>query len=152
MNLGIFFGLWAITALFIFKSITVILKKKKQSRQIQRFGCRPAPKLSFGGFFGIRNTRKVLKAAREKRLPDLHVERLRHMRNQIGQPINTMRYKLLGNETLYTVDPRNIKAVLATKFKDFELGPNRTENFSPLLGHGIVRKLQLITRNARNFD
>lgn len=36
-----------------------------------------------------------------------------------------------------TTDPENIKAILATQFEDFELGPMRRGNFFPMLGNGI---------------
>jgi cytochrome P450 len=36
-----------------------------------------------------------------------------------------------------TIEPENIKTVLATNFKDFSLGKRRHDNFFPLLGDGI---------------
>lgn len=36
-----------------------------------------------------------------------------------------------------TIEPENVKAVLASQFEDFELGPVRRANFFPLLGNGI---------------
>lgn len=44
---------------------------------------------------------------------------------------------ILGSWYHTTVDPENVKAMLATQFKDFELGPLRMNLFGPLLGHGI---------------
>jgi hypothetical protein len=53
--------------------------------------------------------------------------------------VGTLRVKApLFRDTLVTIDPQNIQTILALKFKDFGLGVNRTENFEPLLGHGIV--------------
>jgi hypothetical protein len=43
---------------------------------------------------------------------------------------------ILGKKFVSTSDPENIKAVLATKFKDFDLG-ERNDAFSPFLGSGI---------------
>ncbi|KAF9871067.1 hypothetical protein CkaCkLH20_11484 [Colletotrichum karsti] len=42
-----------------------------------------------------------------------------------------------GPAEVYTVDPVNIQAILATKFKDFDLGERRIQQFKPLLGHSI---------------
>ncbi|KAK7920096.1 cytochrome P450 [Apiospora marii] len=42
-----------------------------------------------------------------------------------------------GGYAFSTSDPENIKAVLATRFKDFGHGSTRTGPFGPLLGHGI---------------
>lgn len=36
-----------------------------------------------------------------------------------------------------TIEPENIKTILATSFKDFDLGPIRHASFNPLLGDGI---------------
>ncbi len=41
-----------------------------------------------------------------------------------------------------TIDPENIKSILATNFKDFNLG-QRQESFGPLLGQGIFTTGQL---------
>ncbi|KAK1994751.1 cytochrome P450, partial [Colletotrichum falcatum] len=44
---------------------------------------------------------------------------------------------LFGPTEVYTIDPENIKAVLATNFNDFDLGPRRIKQFRPLLGNSI---------------
>lgn len=36
-----------------------------------------------------------------------------------------------------TAEPENIKAILSTKFKDFELPKRRKETFAATFGHGI---------------
>ncbi|KAH7372183.1 putative cytochrome P450 [Cadophora sp. MPI-SDFR-AT-0126] len=43
----------------------------------------------------------------------------------------------LGDRVINTAEPENIKAVLATQFKDFELPPRRKVAFRPTFGHGI---------------
>lgn len=49
----------------------------------------------------------------------------------------TWRQTMLGTSIIVTVDPENIKAILATKFKDFELGHIRRGSYSPFIGDGI---------------
>ncbi|CAL3969381.1 unnamed protein product [Diplocarpon coronariae] len=49
---------------------------------------------------------------------------------------NTWRATMMGQAFYNTIDPENVKAVLATNFKDFDLG-QRQEAFGPLLGQGI---------------
>lgn len=44
---------------------------------------------------------------------------------------------LLGEELLYTIDARNIQAILATNFKDWAMGPRRQRQFGVVLGNGI---------------
>jgi cytochrome P450 len=36
-----------------------------------------------------------------------------------------------------TIEPKNVQAILATKFKDFDLGHYRNKALRPLLGQGI---------------
>ncbi|KAJ9635627.1 hypothetical protein H2204_005801 [Knufia peltigerae] len=44
---------------------------------------------------------------------------------------------ILGNWHHVTVDPKNVQAILATQFNNFELGPLRSGVFSPFIGKGI---------------
>ena len=44
---------------------------------------------------------------------------------------------VLGERMILTAEPENIKAILATQFKDFELPPRRKVAFQPVFGHGI---------------
>lgn len=44
---------------------------------------------------------------------------------------------LLGQRMILTAEPENIKAILATQFKDFQLPPRRKVAFQPVFGHGI---------------
>ncbi|PMD45815.1 cytochrome P450 [Hyaloscypha variabilis F] len=46
-------------------------------------------------------------------------------------------HSLFNSSAVWTSDPENIRTVLATGFRDFELGPVRRNNFVPVLGHGI---------------
>lgn len=44
---------------------------------------------------------------------------------------------VFGQHLLHTAEPRNVQAVLATSFRDFEVGKIRHHQFGPLLGYGI---------------
>ncbi|KAA8916774.1 hypothetical protein TRICI_001072 [Trichomonascus ciferrii] len=48
----------------------------------------------------------------------------------------TIRVNVLGNVAIQTTDPQNVKAILATQFKEYDLGLKHLQMF-PLLGHGI---------------
>jgi hypothetical protein len=50
---------------------------------------------------------------------------------------NTVWVRLVGFNSMATIEPENVKTILALKFKDFELGEGRKEGLWPLLGHGI---------------
>lgn len=49
----------------------------------------------------------------------------------------TYEANLLGTRDINTIDPQNIRAILATQFKEFSLGTRRKNAFMPLLGSGI---------------
>jgi cytochrome P450 len=50
----------------------------------------------------------------------------------------TFRFHNLFNTTMIsTAEPENIQAILATKFHDFDLGPQRRDMFYEVLGNGI---------------
>ncbi|TQV93207.1 Cytochrome P450 [Cordyceps javanica] len=55
---------------------------------------------------------------------------------EMGCP-GTWLQNILGEYFVTTADPDNIKAMLATQFHDFELGPLRLDQIGPLIGHGI---------------
>ena len=55
-----------------------------------------------------------------------------------GRLVPTQRAVMLGQEMFFTSDPENIKAMLATQFNDFDLGPARRGNMIATLGDGIV--------------
>ncbi|KAL3417134.1 Major facilitator superfamily domain-containing protein 10 [Phlyctema vagabunda] len=55
----------------------------------------------------------------------------------VGSGTKTFSCLILGKRVVYTIEPENVKTVLATKFKDFQLPPRRKEAFHPIFGHGI---------------
>jgi cytochrome P450 len=79
---------------------------------------------------GLGLVRENLKAGREKRL-------LENGLNRFEKHGNTYQISMLGSQAVITREPENVKAVLATQFKDFALGRIRKDAFFPLLGNGI---------------
>jgi len=57
------------------------------------------------------------------------------MYRDIGKP--TWTQNVLGTTAYVTFEPKNIQAILATQFPDFEIGSLRRSNFFPMLGNGI---------------
>lgn len=51
--------------------------------------------------------------------------------------VHTFSANLLGGSNINTIDVENIKTVLATGFKDFELTPRRKDGMMPIFGSGI---------------
>ncbi|KAE8447500.1 hypothetical protein EG329_010630 [Mollisiaceae sp. DMI_Dod_QoI] len=67
---------------------------------------------------------------------DFLEDMVRKRTNDMG--CDTFRIFNAFNETLVmTTDPENVQAMLATKFHDFDLGPQRHKMFQEMLGHGI---------------
>lgn len=54
----------------------------------------------------------------------------------------------LGRELIATVEPKNVQAILALQFKDFDLG-SRNDAMRPLLGQGIFASDGVIWEHSR---
>ncbi|KAK9355479.1 cytochrome P450 [Lipomyces doorenjongii] len=80
-------------------------------------------------FFGIRRFLSLTRSLRAHKL-------MEHMVDDFRKYGNTFGTTTLGRHNPWTIDPENIKAMLATKFNDFGLG-TRPDAFHPLLGEGI---------------
>lgn len=88
---------------------------------------------------GIAGLIKGAIASRQKRFPDFIEERFNELCKRHDRSVSTVLIRApLFRDILFTIDPQNIQTILALKFKEFGLGINRTENFKPLLGNGIV--------------
>jgi hypothetical protein len=79
-----------------------------------------------------------LAADKAQKFPDLMLERHELMCKETGRVCETFKTDLLGQAIIFTSDPENIKAMLATKFDDFDLGPIRRAIMGKVLGDGIV--------------
>ena len=81
----------------------------------------------------------MLQAADEKKLfPNLMIERQRVMSELHKRECSTFKAEIMGSDVFFTSEPENIKAMLATQFEDYDLGPARRGNMSRTLGDGIV--------------
>jgi hypothetical protein len=73
----------------------------------------------------------MIQADKKQILPNELLDIRREMRK------NTWVQNLLGTDVIVTNEPENLKALLATQFTDFEIGPQRRGNFFPAFGNGI---------------
>lgn len=104
-------------------------------RMIQEHGCkpiRPFPELETlsNSVVGWKLLIENLTAYKHHKLLQCGAERY----ERLG---NTIRTKVMFEHILLTIEPENLKTVLATKFKDWNLPDQRKRAFLPLLGHGI---------------
>jgi hypothetical protein len=107
----------------IYNYVRVLLYKSKQ-------GCKPGVKLpQFDRILGLDIYRIQVKALKEKVTLKLAKERY----DQYG---NTWSVHMMGKTFYNTIEPENIKTILATDFKKFGIG-ERQLAYGPLLGKGI---------------
>ena len=122
---------WSLGALVIYLIVSSFLRNRRYAAEALRRGCKPPPQVAARYPLGIDHITLALEADRDKRFAPYIMSRF----ERIGG--STLRYSIMGTETLQTIDPKNIQAMLATQFNDFSLGARRRNNFLPLLGNGI---------------
>jgi hypothetical protein len=137
LHISVLAALWLAGSYVVAKVITYIINENAHRRRAKELGCKPCYKARVG-FFGIPQVIKSIQADREKRFPDFLMEQSALASERAGRPVTTTEATLLGQKRFITQDPANVKAVLATQFKEFGLGEDRINNFAPVLGHGIV--------------
>ncbi|KAL4942103.1 hypothetical protein BDV06DRAFT_170246 [Aspergillus oleicola] len=105
-----------------------IHQRFQRRRNAKKWGCQPATVLP-SGFFGLDAFLDLTRAIRKNHL----VEFIAGRYDVYG---NTFMQSMLGRTAISTIEPENLKAVLATQFNDFCLG-TRNREFYPTLGDGI---------------
>lgn len=125
-------GLLPFAAFVLFRLFSFISTMHRRAALAKKLGCKPVPTLPSPDPLGIINVSKLIRAASAGRLPHFFMERTEMMSKQEGRPVLTYQLHILRNWLFMTTDPKNIQAVLATQFDDFELGAVRTGTFTPL--------------------
>lgn len=137
LHISILSILWLSALLLAGKVVTNLVNENAHRKRARQLGCKPCSKAPVG-FFGIPQVLKSLRADQEKRFPDFLVEQSKLASEREGRLVTTTEATLLGQKRFITQDPANVKAILATQFKEFGLGKDRINTFAPVLGHGIV--------------
>lgn len=122
--------------------IRMVLASWQHSRKARELGCGSLPLFPCKDPIGIDTLKQSLAADKAKVLPELSSRRVQIVSEQEGRYVTTYVLRNLGRNLVFTIDPKNIQAVLATQFKDFELGEVRRHSMHPLLGTGIVSHMQ----------
>ena len=100
-------------------------------RQLKlQHGCRPPPKANNDVLFGITLPRTIIQHVRKG-------EFLEYVRDRYQRVGYTHQGKIFFSDWIFTNEPENIKTILATKFKQFDLPDMRKSAVVPLLGKGI---------------
>lgn len=121
--------LYAFIALYALRWLYLALRHRLSARKL---GCAPVAARHGRLPLGIDNVLRMARAASDQvfQSDQLAVHR------EMGCP-STWTQNILGTWYVSTADPENVKAILATQFREFELGPMRASVLGPLLGRGI---------------
>lgn len=116
----------------IYYVISTIVSNRRHAQKAEQLGCLPTTRRPHKLPFGIDLVRKIAAADKENNVPGYL---LTTARDEVGA--NTWIQQQLGTELYATAEPKNIQALLATQFNDFEIGSQRRGAFFPMLGNGI---------------
>lgn len=131
------FLLPVVTAVF---TIYCLIAYRRQTAKAKSFGCQPAPLFRPWDVLGVQNFKIELNGMRTDRLSQAFLDRKKEMSAKTGRDCKTFRIKYPPGETwFYTFDPKNLQAVLATQFHDFQQPAAKVGALEALLGPGIVR-------------
>jgi cytochrome P450 len=128
-------GIIVLSGVYILYSLTSrLIAYQRRARIIKEKGCKPFAKYPHKDpIFGLDLFKENVKLSKEGGIWIEFEKRY----NRINGGVHTFSQLLLGEEIINTAEPENIKAILATQFKDFQLPSRRKESFQPVFGHGI---------------
>ena len=127
----------AVAAIFTIYCVFVYVRQAAKAKSL---GCQPAPLFRPWDVFGMQNFNIEMNGMKTNRLSYAFLDRKNEMSTKIGRDCKTFRIKYPPGETwYYTFDPKNLQAVLATQFRDFQQPGPKVGAFEALLGLGIVR-------------
>lgn len=136
MALQLFLPLAVAAGLIIY----CVVAHVRRTAKAKTFGCEPAPLFRPWDVFGVQNFRIEMGGMKANRLSYAFSDRKNEMSRRMGRNCKTFRIKYPPGETwFYTFDPKNLQAVLATQFQDFQQPAARVGALEALLGLGIVR-------------
>jgi hypothetical protein len=125
-------GLAWVTVSYIFYVVLAsFIQSRRHAALAKEWRTQEPPALKTRLPFGIDLVQRVMKSDKEQLFPEDTIKRVE------DAGAITYKYTTLGSTNIFTADERNVQAILATQFPDFDLGPIRRGNFFPLLGNGI---------------
>ncbi|KAL1683215.1 cytochrome P450 [Schizophyllum commune] len=108
-----------------------VIEDRRRRRQAAAMGAIIAPMVPSKTPWGLDNLAIVRRGMKE----DSFVGVLQGWFKQMGT--TTFRVNILGDDQIVTTEPEHVKAILATKFEDFDKGPVTGDAFYSLLGDGV---------------
>ena len=122
---------WAAGSYVIYLFLSRFLTSRRNATKARELKCEDPPFQKNRYPLGIDQVIRAVNADKAKLFP------LDQIQRTLDTGAITYKYSVLGNNNIFTADEKNIQAILATQFNDFDLGPHRRGNFWPLLGNGI---------------
>ena len=125
-----------VAALFTIYCVVIHIRQTAKAKSL---GCEPAPLFRPWDVLGVQNFKIELNGMKTHRLSDAFLRRKKEMSLKLGRDCKTFRIKYPPGETwYYTFDPKNLQAVLATQFQDFQQPTAKVGALEALFGLGIV--------------
>jgi hypothetical protein len=126
------YGILASVAIgVVYLVVNSLISAYSRHRRAQELGCKTPDirrnKLPGGIDFVLR----LIDAEKRDQVPNEFVK----IAQEQGR--DTWEQSLWGKPQIFTTNPKNVQAVLATQFHDFEIGTQRKQVFFPMLGSGI---------------
>lgn len=127
-------------AVAVILTVYYVFTLVRQAATAKSLSCQPAPLFRPWDVLGVQNFQIEMNGMKTNRLSKAFLDRKNEMSAKLGRDCRTFRIKYPPGETwYYTFDPKNLQAVLATQFPDFQQPAARVGAFEALLGLGIVR-------------
>ncbi|KAI4214642.1 MAG: hypothetical protein LQ351_002715 [Letrouitia transgressa] len=112
----------------VYHKIVFLLSSRKFARQ---YACKPArADRHWDPILGLDFVWSTIRASRGK-------YQLEDLQDRFSRISHTFTSDVLGDKLVFTDEPKNAQAVLATQFHDFDIGELRRQATVKLLGHGI---------------
>jgi hypothetical protein len=138
----VFLVLCGLICSLLVTKIRTLLEQRSFSKK--KHGCKPVYRIpQTERIIGYGYFKEQVAAAKDKRFLETLTKR-----NQ--KYSSTWSVTAIGRVFINTIDPDNIKAILATKFEDFGLG-YRICTFGPLLGKGIFTTDGAVWEHSRVY-
>jgi hypothetical protein len=114
----------------MYSTISTITTRRRHAAAAKRLGCGSTPMEYWPDPFALTNLFRTMWALSNNTILDYM--RSTFDNTSANRTVSTYETKILGDQVIFTSDPKNIQAMLATQFKDFELGQVRRGSFAPL--------------------
>ena len=130
MELSAFICVLTFIIVVVFQLLRIVRRHRYLSKFERTHGC-GSPQQTPSSFFGLLQILQLVQALKENYFLD-------YVQGLFGKYGNTFAYNTFGTRAIWTMEPENIKACLATQSQDFEIGASRHKALIPLVGHSIL--------------